>query len=51
MSAYVLLNLLNQLGKSDEMHGLSSSLSLFLNELTQFRITGARMLDSFYHIT
>ena len=29
MSAHVLLNLLNELGKSDKMLGLSSILSLF----------------------
>ena len=28
MSAHVLLNLLNELGESDKMHGLSSILSL-----------------------
>ena len=39
MSAHVLLNLLNELGKSDKMRGLPSILSLF------------RMLDSIYHMT
>ena len=29
MRAYVLLNLLNKLGKRDKMHGLSNILSLF----------------------
>ena len=33
MSARVLLNLLNELRKSDKMRGLSSILSLFRNEL------------------
>ena len=33
MSAHVLLNLLNELGKSDKMRGLPSILSLFRNEL------------------
>ena len=33
MSAHVLLNLLNELGKIDKMRGLSSILSLFRNEL------------------
>ena len=49
MSAYVLLNLLNELGKRDKMRGLSSILSLFRNEFNKFNNTGARMLDSIYH--
>ena len=32
MSAYALLNLLNELGKRDKMRGLSSISSLFRNE-------------------
>ena len=32
MSAYVLLNLLNELGKRDQMRGLPCTLSLFRNE-------------------
>ena len=32
MSAHVLLNLLNELGKRDEMRGSPSILSLFRNE-------------------
>ena len=32
MSAHVLLNLLNELGKRDKMLGLQSILSLFCNE-------------------
>ena len=47
MSVLVLLNLLNELGKSDTMRGLSSILSLFRNEFNEFTETGARMLDSF----
>ena len=50
MSAHVLLNLLNELGKSDKMRGLPSSVSLFRNEFNKFNNTGARMLDSFYHM-
>ena len=38
MSAHVLLNLLNKLGKS-----------LFHNEFIKFNNTRARMLDSIYH--
>ena len=33
MSAHVLLNLLNELGKRDKMRGLPSILSLFRNGL------------------
>ena len=51
MSAHVLLNLLNELGKSDKMRGLSSILSLFRNKFNKFNSTGARMLDSIYHMT
>ena len=51
MSAHVLLNLLNELGKGDKMRGLPSILSLFRNEFNKFNNTRARMLDSFYRIT
>ena len=44
MSAHVLLNLLNELGKRDKMRGLPSILSLFRNELNKFNNTRARML-------
>ena len=50
MSAHVLLNLLNELGKRDKMRGLPSILSLFCNEFNKFNNTRARMLDSFYHM-
>ena len=50
MSAHVLLNLLNKLGKRDKMRGLPSILSLFRNELNKFNNTGARVLDSIYHM-
>ena len=50
MSAHVLLHLLNELGKSDKMRGLPSILSLFCNEFNKFNKTGARMLDSIYHM-
>ena len=49
MSAHVLSNLLNKLGKRDKMRGLSSILSLFRNEFNKFNNTGARMLDSIYY--
>ena len=44
MSAHVLLNLLNELGKRDKMRGLPSAFNKFNN-------TRARMLDSIYHMT
>ena len=51
MSAHVLLNLLNELGKRNKMRGLPSILSLFRNELKKFNNTGTRILDSIYHMT
>ena len=51
MSAHVLLNLLNKLGKSDKMRGLPSILSLFYNLLNKFNNTGAQMLDSINRMT
>ena len=51
ISAHVLLNLLNELGKKDKMRGLPSILSLFRNEFNKFNNTRARMLDSIYHMT
>ena len=51
MSAHVLLNLLNELGKRDKKRGLPSILSLFRTEFNKFNNTRARMLDSIYHMT
>ena len=52
MSAHVLLNLLNELGKRDRMRGLPNILSFFLrNEFNKFNNKRARMLDSIYHMT
>ena len=51
MSARVLLNLLNELGKRDKMRGLPSILLLFRNKFNKYNNTGARMLDSIYHMT
>ena len=51
MSAHVLLNLINEMGKRDKMRGLPSILSLFRNEFNKFNNTRAQMLDSVYHIT
>ena len=41
MSAHVLLNLLNKLGKRDKMRGLQSILSLFRNKFNKFIKTRA----------
>ena len=43
MSAHVLLNLLNELGKRDNMRGLPSILSFFRNKFNNFNNTGAQM--------
>ena len=51
MSAHVLLNLLNELGKKDIMRGLPSILSRFRNKFNKFNKTWARILDSIYHMT
>ena len=51
MNAHVLLNLLNELGKRDKMRDLTSILSLFRNEFNKFNNTGARIIDSIYHMT
>ena len=41
MSANVLMNLLNDLGKRDQMRGLPSMLSLFRNKFNKFNNTEA----------
>ena len=51
MSAHVLLNLLNKSRKRDKMRGLPSILSLFRNKFNKLNNTGARMLNSIYHMT
>ena len=51
MSAYVLLNLLNNLRKSDQIRCFPSILSLFHNNFNKFNKTRARMVDSIYHMT
>ena len=61
MSAHVLLNLLNKLGKRDKMQGLPSILSLFQglpsilslfrNRFNKFNNLRARIFDSIYHKT
>ena len=51
MSAHVLLNLLKELRKRDQMQRLPSILPVFRNEFNKYNNTGARMLDSIYHMT
>ena len=51
MCAHVLLNLLNELGKSDKMRGLSRILPFFRNEFNKLNHRRARMLDSISHGT
>ena len=51
IEAHTLLNLLNKLRKRDKMRSSPNILSLFCNELKKFNNTGARMLDSIYHMT
>ena len=51
MSALVLLNLLNEVRKSDKMRGLPSILSLFRNKFNKFNKTGAQMVDYIYYVT
>ena len=51
MSAPVLLNLLNHLGKRDKIRGLPSFSSLFCNKFNKFCNTWAQILDSIYHMT
>ena len=51
MSACVLLNLLNELGKSNKIRGLPRILLLYPNSFDKFNITQAQMLDYIYHMT
>ena len=50
MSAHVLLNLLNKLGKKIRCEALLSILSVFPNEFNKFNNTGAQMQASIYHM-
>ena len=50
MSAHVLLNSFNELGKRGKMGGLPSILSLFRNEFIKLNNTRAQMSDSIYHM-
>ena len=49
MSAHVLLNLLNELGKRDKKRSLSIILCLFRNKFNKVN-TGASLIDSIYHM-
>ena len=51
MSAHVLLNSLNELGKKIRCEALPIILSGFPNEFNRFSNTGARMQDSTYYMT
>ena len=52
MNAHVFfLNLFKELRKNDKIPGLPSILYFFCNQLNKFNNTGARILDSFYHMT
>ena len=51
MSAHVLLNLLKELRERDKMQVLPSILSLLRKEINKFNNTGAKMLESIYHMT
>ena len=45
------IEFIKRVGEKDQMRGLPSILSLFRNEFNKFNDTGARMLDSIYHMT
>ena len=50
MNAHVSLNLLNEWRKRDKTRDLLSILSISRKEFNKFNNTGARMLDSIYHM-
>ena len=51
MSAPVLLNLLNKLGKNEKMQVLSSILSFFSDKFNKFNNTREQMFESIYHMS
>ena len=51
MSAYVLSNLLNELGKGVKSEACRAFYRFFRNVFNKFNNTGARMLESIYHTT
>ena len=51
MSAHVLLNSLNELGKKIKCEACRAFNLFFRSEFNKFNNTRARMLDSIYHMT
>ena len=51
MSAHVLLNSLNELGKEIKCEACRAFYLFFRNEFDKLNNTRGRMLDSFYHMT
>ena len=51
MSAYILLNLLNDLLKRDKLRGLTGILSVSRNEFNKINNTRAGMFVSIYRMT
>ena len=51
MSAHVLLNLLNKLGKKIRCEAMHNILSVFPNEFNNFSNTGAGLQNFIYHMT
>ena len=47
----MIYRIINEFGISSKMRGMPSILSPFRNEFNKFNNTGARMLDSIYHMT
>ena len=50
MSAHLLLNLLNKLGKEIKCEACTAFFLLFRNEFNKFNNTRAQMLDSIYNM-
>ena len=51
MSTHVLLNILNELEKSDKMRGLVFILLLYRNEFNNLNNKEARLLDYIYYMS
>ena len=49
MNAHVIINLLNEFGKSDKMRGLPSILAPFRDKVNNSNNTGVRILDSTFN--
>ena len=50
MSAHILLNLLDELGKRDKMRGLPSILSLFRNKFKEAKSATMKFFEIFYFL-